>query len=118
MDLTKKEVEQLQEQIIIIYKIIYQNNAFNSFFCEGIDVSQPKSPSNLINKLNELQNAEDVLKRCIIELEEIKENKNFGDEIFPEIMARYDLDMLHKKYGINEPRDIDKLKIKQLLGLV
>lgn len=118
MDLTKKEVEELQEQIIIIYKIIHQNNTFNTFFYEDIDVNIPKSESNLINELNGLENAEEVLRRCIVDLEEIKENKKLEDKIFYEIMVKYDLRELNEKYGIKEPRDLDKLYIKELLTIV
>lgn len=118
MDLTKKGVEELQEQIIIIYKIIHQNNTFNTFFYEDIDVNIPKSESNLINELNGLENAEEVLRRCIVDLEEIKENKKLEDKIFYEIMVKYDLRELNEKYGIKEPRDLDKLYIKELLTIV
>ena len=118
MDLSKKEVEELQEQIIIVYKIIHQNNTFNTFFYEDMDVSMPKSESNLINELNELDNAEEILRRSIVELEEIKRNEKLEDKAFYEIMARYDLRELYEKYGIKEPRDLDKLDIKELLNIL
>jgi len=118
MDLTKKEVKELQEQIIIIYKVIHQNNTFNTFFYEDMDVNMPKSESNLINEFNELDNAEEVLRRCIVELEEIKENEKLEDEVFYEIMTKYDLRELYEKYGIKEPRDLDKLGIKELLKIL
>ena len=118
MDLTKKEVEELQEQIIIIYKIIHQNNTFSTFFYEDMDVSMPKSESNLINELDELENAEEILRKCIVELEEIKRNEKLADKIFYEIIARYDLRELYEKYGIKEPRDLDKLDIKELLQIL
>lgn len=118
MDLTKKEVKELQEQIIIIYKVIHQNNTFNTFYYKDIDVNTPKSESNLINELNELDDAEETLKKCIVELEEIKENEKLEDKVFYEIMAKYDLRELYEKYGIKEPRDLDKLDIKELLKIL
>lgn len=118
MDLAKKEVEELQEQIIIIYKVIHQNNTFNTFYYEDMDISMPKSDSNLINELNELENAEETLRRCIVELEEIKENKKLDGELFYEIIAKYDLRELYEKYGIKETRDLDKLDIKELLKIL
>ena len=118
MDLSKKEVEELQEQIIIIYKIIHQNNTFNTFYFEDIDINTPKSESNLINELNELDDAEETLKKCIIELEEIKKNERLEDNMFYDIMAEYDLRELYEKYGIKEPRDLDKLDIKELLKIL
>jgi hypothetical protein len=118
MDLTKKEVKELQEQIIIIYKIIHQNNTFNTFFYEDMDINMPKSESNLINELNELDDAEEVLKRSIIELEEIKRDEKLEDDVFYEIIAEYDLRELYEKYDIKEPRDLDKLDIKELLKIL
>ena len=118
MDLTKKEVEELQEQIIIIYKVIDQNNTYISFFYQDMDVNIPKSDSNLINELDELENAEEMLKKCIVELEEIKKNERLEDKIFYEIIARYDLRELYEKYGITEPKDLDKLDIKELLKIL
>ena len=118
MDLTRKEVEELQEQIIIIYKVIHQNNTFNTFYCENIDVNMPKSESNLINELTELDDAEETLKKCIVELEEIKKNEKLEDKVFYEIIAKYDLRELYEKYGVKEPRDLDKLDIKELLKIL
>ncbi len=118
MDLSKKEVEKLQEQVIILYKIIHQNNTFNTFFYEDMDVNMPKSESNLINEINELDDAEEMLRRSIVELEEIKRNDRLEDKAFYEIMARYDLRELYEKYGIKEPRDLDKLDIKELLKIL
>lgn len=118
MDLTKKEVEELQEQLIIIYKIIHQNNTFNTFFYADMDISMPKSDSNLINELYELENAEEILKKCIVELEEIRQNEKLRDNLFHEIIARYDLRELYEKYGIKEPKDLDKLDIKELLKIL
>jgi hypothetical protein len=117
MDLSKNEVKELQEQIIIIYKIIHQNNTFNTFFYEDMDVNVPKCESNLINELNELDDAEEILRRCIVELEEIKKNEKLEDSVFYEILAEYDLRELYEKYGIKEPRDLDKLDIKELLNI-
>jgi len=118
MDLSKKEVEELQEQIIIIYKIIHQNNTFNTFFYEDMDFNMPKSESNLINELNELEDAEEILRRSIVELEEIKKNEKLEDKVFYEIIEGYDLRELYEKYGIKEPRDLDKLDIKELLKIL
>ena len=118
MDLTKKELEELQDQIVIIYKVIHQNNTFSSFFCQDIDIAMPKSDSNLINELDELENAEEMLKKCIVELEEIKQNEKLEDKIFYEIIARYDLRELYEKYDIKEPKDLDKLNIEELLKIL
>jgi len=118
MDLTKKEVEELQEQIIILYKVIDQNNTFKSFYYQDMDVEMPKSDSNLINELDELESADEILRKCIVELEEIKQNRKLEDKKFYEIIVKHDLRDLHEKYGIKEPKDLDKLDIKELLNLL
>lgn len=118
MDLTKKEVEELQEQIIIIYKVIHQDNTFNTFFYEDMDIKMPKSESSLINEFNKLENAEEILQRCVVELEEIKKNEKLDDKVFYEIIAGYDLNELYEKYNIEGPKDLDKLNIKELLEIL
>lgn len=115
MDLTGKEIERLQEQTIIIYKAIIRNNSFKSFFYKGIDFKQPKTASKILNKLNKIENPEELLKKCIVELEEIKENKKLEEKVFYEIMKKHDLDSLNEKYDINKLEDLDKLDINELL---
>lgn len=116
MNLTKEEVEMLQEQFVLIYKVINQNRMVNSFYFQGLETQD--SSSELINKLNELENPEETLKACIIELEEIKENKSLNKEIFNEIMENFDIGHLNKKYGIKKIEDLDKLNINELLCLL
>ncbi len=116
--LAKKEIEELQEQIIIIYKVIDQDNTLIRFFYQDMDVSMPKSESNLINEFNGLENPEEILRKCIVELEEIKRNEKLNGEVFYEIIHRNDLRELYEKYGIKESKDLDKLNIKELLDVL
>ncbi|HML05708.1 MAG TPA: hypothetical protein VK426_08050 [Methanobacterium sp.] len=116
MNLTKEEVEALQEQLVLVYKVIHQNRMANSFYFQGLETQ--KSPSKLINKLNKLENPEETLKACIFELEEIKENKSLNKGIFNEIMETFDISYLNKKYGIEKTQDLDKLNVMELLGLL
>lgn len=115
MNLTEKELQMLQEQFILVYKVIRQDNTYKSFYYKDMDVKSPKSTSNLINELNELENAEKLLKNAIVELEEIKKQKDLNDENFHEIIEKYDLRDLKEKYFIKEPKDLDELDIKILL---
>lgn len=116
MDLTEKEIEELQEQIILTYKVIHQDRAFKSFYFEGIDVeNQYKSESALISRLSRFENIEETLRSCIVELEEIKENMDLKKETYYEIVEKHDLGALKDKYGIKKPKDMDKLDIKNLL---
>ncbi len=115
MNLTEKEVQMLQEQFILVYKVIHQDNTFKSFYYKDIDVKNPKSTSTLINELNKLENAEELLKNAIIELEEIKEKIDLKNETFYKIIEKYDLRELKEKYFIKKPIDLDELDIKILL---
>ncbi|MGB9938035.1 MAG: hypothetical protein ACPK7O_09980 [Methanobacterium sp.] len=115
MNLNKEKLEMLQEQLILIYKMVHQNRVINSFYFQGIDSGKLKG--DLINKINELDDPENILKSCIIELEEI--NGNNDSEIdFNEILERYDISLLNRKYGIEKTEDLDNLNVKQLLCLI
>ena len=116
MDLTRDKIETLQEQLVLVYKVIHQNRMFKSFYFRGIETQN--SYSKLINRINELENPEETLKECIIELEEKKENKSFKKENFNEIMENYDINFLNKKYNIKKTEDLDKLDITELLCLL
>ena len=115
MNLTKEEVETLQEQLVLLYKVIHQNRMANSFYFQGFETQDSKS--ELVNKINELENPEETLKACITELEEIKENKSLNYEKFNEIMENFDISYLNNKYGIKNTDDLDKLNVMELLGL-
>ena len=116
MNLTKNEVKTLQEQLVLIYKVIHQNRMANSFYFQGLETQN--SSSELINKINELENPEEILKTCIVELEEIKENKNLKKEIFNEIMENFDISYLNIKYNIKKTQDLDKLNVMELVELL
>jgi len=117
MTLTPEEVEELQEQLILIYRAINQKKLFNKFYCGGIAPEKLfKNESSLIKKLNQTNGIENLLKKCIIELEEIKKGKPIENEIrINEIASIYDLEGLYRKYNMIDPLDIDKLDIKRLL---
>jgi hypothetical protein len=116
MKLNNKEIEMLQEQLVLIYKTIHQNRMVESFYFQGLDTQD--SSSELIKKINELENPEETFKECIIELEEIKEDRNLKMENFNEILENYDISFLKRKYNIETVKDLDKLDIRELLRLL
>jgi len=116
MNLTKGEIVKLQEELIIIYKTIHQDRMADSFYFKGLE--SQNSSSQLINKINELEDPEGTLKSCIIELEEIKENKKLKMDKFNEIMDQIDISFLKKKYNIKKISDIDHLDVKELLKIL
>ncbi|MGZ7043337.1 MAG: hypothetical protein ACXVHM_01980 [Methanobacterium sp.] len=116
MTLSKAEAQKLQEGLILIYKTIHQNRMANSFYFQGLE--SQNSSSQLINRINELENPEEVLKVCIIELEEIKEKKKLKMENFNGILDDYDISFLKRKYYIREIKDFDNLDVEELLSLL
>lgn len=116
MKLAKDEIEMLQEQLILIYKTIRQNRMAKSFYFQGLKTQE--SSSKLINKINELENPEETLKDCIMELEKIKDNDNLKKEDFNELLENYDITFLKRKYYIESVKDLDRLNIKELLCLL
>lgn len=123
MNLNDKELEELQEQLILIYKFVSQHNMLKDFYYEGIDFKEPiKGDKTTINKLLELEDAEEMLQNCILEVEELKTGQKFSDENavkcdkIREIMKSYDLNVLFNKYGMKSLEDVGLLNIKQILS--
>lgn len=116
MHLSRDEVETLQEQLVLIYKVIHQNRMAKTFYFQGIETDNPRG--KLINRINQLENPEETLELCIIELEEMKENKHIKKDSFNEIMENYDISFLNKKYYIKKPEDLDNLEVKELLSVL
>jgi hypothetical protein len=125
MEMEDEKLEELQEQLILIYKFISQHNKLKRFYYEGVEFNEPiKGDDATIHKLLELEDAEDVLQSCILELGEQKTGKNTGDEDvdskvkFNEIMGSYDLNALFKKYGMKNLNDVGMLDMKRILSFL
>lgn len=117
-DLNKEDLQELQEKLILIYKFIKQENMYDTFFLKGIESEKPfKYKNELINKLLEIDDADELLKASIIELEGLK-NENQEKEItLADILEKQDMEVLYYKYGIKDIYDVDKLDIIDLLRL-
>lgn len=120
MKLTPKEVEELQEKLLIVHRIISQENRFKSFYYQGIDVQKKfKEDQGMISKLMELDDAEDLLKNCIIELEDMKRNgQTFTPAELHEFLMDQDWKFLYKKYGMKTSEDVGKLDLGMFLELI
>ncbi len=116
MRLTKNDIEMLQEQLILVYKTIHQDRQAKNFYFQGIETKE--SSSQLVNKINELENPEETLKLCILELEEKKQNKELKNKDFNELMENYDIGFLKRKYYIEKTKDLDRLNILHLLDFL
>jgi hypothetical protein len=115
MNLKREEIEELEEQLILIYRFISQNNALKNFYYEGVDIKPLyKDETGMLNELIQHEDAEEILKTCILEIEESKEGEE--NKEFHEILDSYDIELLHQKYGMNCVEDVGKLNINKILN--
>lgn len=120
MELTKREIEELQEKLIIVYRFISQEKKFKNFYYDGIEVKDNfYDDRGFLNKLMELDESEELLKNCIIEVEDMK---NVGESLSPaefqEFMMEQDWKLLYTKYGMKTLEDVGKLDLEVLLELL
>ncbi|BDZ68377.1 hypothetical protein GCM10025860_18250 [Methanobacterium ferruginis] len=119
VELTKMEIEELQEKLIITYQFISQQNTFKRFYYQGIEVENDQSNNEMIDKLLELDDAEELLKSCIIELEDMKSGgQSLLPSEFQEFIMNQDWNQLYKKYGMKTPEDVENLDLEMLLELI
>lgn len=97
---------------------------FKEFYYQGIEVKQEdKDDMGLINKLITMNGAEELLKNCVIELEEMKagkvqsEREINSDDKFQEIFSSQDWNFLYKLYGMKNLDDIRKLDLELMLKI-
>jgi hypothetical protein len=122
--LTQDEIYELQEKLLLVYKYICQNKMFKEFYCQGMKVNQEyKDYLGLVSKLITIEGSEELLKNCIIELEEMKGEKtprggeiNSNDE-FQEIFHSQNWNFLYKLYEMKNLDDIRKLDLDLLLKI-
>ena len=120
MDSKIEKLEELEEQLVLLYRFVAQNNSFKKFYYEGVDVKPSfKDETGILTELISNKDSEEILKSCILEIEEAR-NENM-DEIkekpqFHEVLNSYDTEVLYNKYGMSGVEDVDKLDIKKLIG--
>jgi hypothetical protein len=120
MDSKKEKLEELEEQLVLLYRFVAQNNSFKKFYYEGVDVKPSfKDETGILTELISNNDSEEILKSCIMELEE--SNEDNMDETkdkpqFHEVLDSYDTEVLYNKYGMSGVEDVDKLDIKKLIG--
>lgn len=124
VELTKKEIEELQEKLMLVYRFISQKNRFERFYYQGVEVKSNLNNNSLINKLMELDESEELLKSCIIELEGMKSEgmENSGESLSPvefqDFINNQEWNQLYKKYGMKTLEDVGKLDLEMLLELI
>ncbi len=120
MELNPREVAELQEKLLLVHRFVSQEKRFKNFYYPGIDVKENiPDDQGMIRTLMELDDAEELLKNCIIELEGIKTGKkSFTPEEFNEFLIDQDWNLIYKKYGMKNIDDVGKLDLERLLELL
>ncbi len=118
MELKIENLEELEEQLVLLYKFVAQNNSFKKFYYEGMDVKTSfNDETGILTTLIENDDSEEILKTCIMELEESKNEGNTEEQKkFHEVLDSYDTEILYKKYGMSGVEDVDKLDIKKIIS--
>jgi hypothetical protein len=116
MDINHDEIQELQEKLILIYKFVNQEKLYDKFFFEGEKNQKPlKYQNKLLNNLLKLEDVDEFLKNCILELEELKGIKKLDEISFGEIMKEQDMGLLYRKYNIKDIYDVESLDVEHLL---
>ena len=117
----RDELEDLEEQLVLLYRFVAQNNTLKKFYYEGIDIKPSfKDKTGILTELVNNEDSEEILKTCIMEIEDSK--KEIHDEPakgeqkkFHEVLNSYDIQVLYKKYGMSGVDDVDKLDINKII---
>ncbi|MDD3985274.1 MAG: hypothetical protein PHY59_05190 [Methanobacterium sp.] len=114
MSFKKEELEDLEEQLVLLYRFVSQNNTLKKFYYEGVDIKPLfNDKTGILTGLVKNEESEEILKTCIMEIEDTKQEKL---KEFHEVLDSYDMEVLFKKYGMSGVEDVDKLDIKRLFG--
>jgi hypothetical protein len=126
--LSGENAQELQEKLIIIYKFISQDKLMRNFYFSGLEKDMPSKnldENPLIKKLLQMDNSQDMIKECIMELDKLKPRK-FGEEEdlegfkdkFDYIINKENIEYTCKKYGLRDCAEIEKLDIENLIELI
>lgn len=115
MEIQEKDLQELQEKLILIYKFVTQEKLYEKFFFEDCNLERPyKYKNRLIEKLVQMDDSVEFLKTCIIEVEELK-GARVEDISFIDILEDQDTESLLDKYGLVNLEDVENLDLTVLL---
>jgi len=102
MKLKKDELEELEEQLVLLYRFVAQNNTLKKFYYEGMDFKPSfKDETGILTDLVMNKDSEEILKTCIMEFEESKQDTGHEKlKEFYEVLDSYDMEVLYNKYGM------------------
>lgn len=116
MEVEEKDLHELEEKLILIYKLVSQEKLYEKFFFEDSNLQRPYRYKNeLIEELVKMDDSVDFLKTCILEVEELKEEKPRKKISFINILEEQDTESLLNKYGLDKLEDIQDMDLNVLL---
>jgi len=116
MERKERDLQELQDKLILIYKYVSQEKMYEKFFFKDLKHQRPYRYRNeMIEELINMDDSLEFLKTCILEVEELKK-ENHKDEIsFIDILDKQDTSSLRAKYGLSKFKDIQDLDLTELL---
>ncbi|NYB26418.1 MAG: hypothetical protein HVN34_03650 [Methanobacteriaceae archaeon] len=116
MEIEEKDLQELQEKLIPLYKFVSQEKLYEKFFFEDSNLVRPyKYKNKLIEELVDMDDSVDFLKTCIMEVEELKGTKRDEEIFFIDILEEQDTEVLFRKYGLENLEDVQDLDLSDLL---
>jgi hypothetical protein len=69
MDSKREKLDELEEQLVLLYRFVAQNNSFKKFYYEGVDVKPSfKDETGILTELISNDDSEEILKTCIMNI--------------------------------------------------
>jgi hypothetical protein len=116
MELKREELEELEEQLVLLYRFVSQNNTFKKFYYQGIETQTTfKDETGILTELVKNEDSEEILKTCIMEIETSKNDEEKLRE-FHEVLDSYDTEVLYNKYGMSGVEDVGKLDLEKIIS--
>jgi hypothetical protein len=108
------EAELVEEQILLIYRFVEEDRLFRKFYGTGL----PTGDNQILNQILKMDDAEDILRNCILELEEIITGSRPSRLEFEEMIVNYDPSDSYRKYGLKGLGDVYKLDLEKIVNLI
>ena len=107
------EIDELEEQLILLYRFVSQINSLKRFYYSGMDYKPVfEDDTGILKELIENENSEEILKSSILELEKMQGNKDIQ---FHEVLDSYDVEELYHKYDLHDVVDVNKLDLERII---
>lgn len=113
METKNMDIDELEEQLVLLYRFVSQINSLKRFYYSGMDYNPVfEDDTGILTDLVNNDDSEEILKTCILELEEDKGNKDIK---FFEVLDSYDVEELYHKYDLQDVVDVNKLDLKKIV---